>query len=100
MSTKNKVSLKTLYSETCLKVTEDAACGLSQRKLAEKYECVKIQIKIILKEREAIKQKFFKNAPVTQRNKRFNFGLGLRVYVHTNFQSAVKFCMKKVTSYA
>ena len=45
------MSLNTLNLETCWKVIKDAACGLSQKKLAEKYECGKTEIQKILKEK-------------------------------------------------
>ncbi|KFM61198.1 Major centromere autoantigen B, partial [Stegodyphus mimosarum] len=57
-----KHKLKALNLETRMKVIEDAAAGLSQRKLAEKYECSKTQIHKILQKKEIIKEKWRKNA--------------------------------------
>ena len=52
------MSLKTLNLKTRVKVIENTACGLLQRKLAVKYEFDKTQIQMILREKEAIKQKW------------------------------------------
>lgn len=50
-----------------VKVIEDAANGLSQRKLSEKYKCSKTQIQKLLKDKDAIKEKLFKNANKNQK---------------------------------
>ena len=50
----------TLILEAHWKVIEDAACGLSQRKLGEKYECGKTQIQNFEKEKQSKTNKVVK----------------------------------------
>ena len=60
METPNN-KMVSLNLETRLKVIEDAANGLSQRKLADKYKCGKTQIQKILKQKDTIKERWLKN---------------------------------------